>query len=149
MFFWGIPGNRHGSSGGSYRIGCCNMLILMGIAGQEGIISETPVYMFSNFKSVIGKFFFQFLRENFWRVALEGGAKSTVDSLRRPMIASFPIAIPPLPEQQAIATFLDHKTAMIDALVSKVGSAIDRLKEYRTALISAVVTGRIDVREVV
>jgi len=105
------------------------------------------VYMFSNFRKVTGRFFFQFLKENFWRVALEGGAKSTVDSLRRPMISSFPFIIPPLPEQQAIAAFLDRETARIDTLVSKVEKAIDTLQEYRTALISAAVTGKIDVRE--
>ena len=107
------------------------------------------VYMFSNFKKVTGKFFFLFLKENFWRVALEGGAKSTVDSLRRPMISSFPFIIPPLLEQQAIAAFLDSETAKIDTLSSKVQTAIERLKEFRTALISAAVTGKIDVREAV
>jgi len=55
-------------------------------------------------------------------------------------------AFPPLPEQHAIAAFLDRRTAGIDALVGKVEEAIDHLKEYRTALISAAVTGKIDVR---
>ena len=57
------------------------------------------------------------------------------------------ILLPPLPEQRAISTFLDHETAQIDALVAKVRAVIDRLKELRTALISAAVTGKIDVRE--
>ncbi|MDE2735397.1 MAG: hypothetical protein OXI72_13450 [Gemmatimonadota bacterium] len=56
-------------------------------------------------------------------------------------------AVPPLPEQRAIASFLDRETAKIDALIAKVQEAIDRLKELRTALISAAVTGKIDVRE--
>jgi hypothetical protein len=56
-------------------------------------------------------------------------------------------AVPPEPEQRAIAAFLDRETARIDALVAKVREAIERLKELRTALISAAVTGRIDVRE--
>lgn len=53
----------------------------------------------------------------------------------------------PLEEQRAIAAFLDRETARINALITKVREAIDRLKEYRTALISAAVTGKIDVRE--
>ena len=50
-------------------------------------------------------------------------------------------------EQRAIAAFLDRETAKIDALVAKVRAVIDRFKELRTALISAAVTGKIDVRE--
>jgi type I restriction enzyme S subunit len=50
-------------------------------------------------------------------------------------------------EQKAIGDHLDEKTAKIDALLVKIREAIDRLKELRTALISAAVTGKIDVRE--
>ena len=50
-------------------------------------------------------------------------------------------------EQRAIAAFLDCETAKIDALVDKVREAIDRLRELRSSLISAAVTGKIDVRE--
>ena len=55
--------------------------------------------------------------------------------------------VPPLVEQERIADFLDREIARIDTLTEKVREAIDRLKEYRTALISAAVTGKIDVRE--
>ena len=50
-------------------------------------------------------------------------------------------------EQRAITTFLDCETARIDTLVDKIQKAIAHLKELRTALISAAVTGKIDVRE--
>ena len=53
---------------------------------------------------------------------------------------------PPEPEQTAIAAYLDRETATIDQLVAKVEAAIARLLEYRTALITAAVTGKIDVR---
>jgi len=56
------------------------------------------------------------------------------------------ICVPPLPEQAAIAAYLDSETAKLDALVAKVEAAIERLQEYRTALITAAVTGKIDVR---
>ena len=54
--------------------------------------------------------------------------------------------LPPLPEQRAIVDFLDCETARIDTLVARIEEAIDRLKELRQALISAAVTGKIDVR---
>jgi len=65
------------------------------------------------------------------------------------VIENLPVPLPTLPEQQAIAVFLDRETAKIDELSAKVQTAIERLREYRTALISAAVTGKIDVREAV
>ena len=55
--------------------------------------------------------------------------------------------LPPMCEQRAIVDFLDEETEKISALVAKVHEAIDGLKELRTALIAAAVTGKIDVRE--
>lgn len=57
------------------------------------------------------------------------------------------LPLPPAPEQRAIAAYLDEETAKLDALVAKVETAIERLQEYRSALITAAVTGKIDVRE--
>ena len=56
------------------------------------------------------------------------------------------VPLPPYPEQHAIAAFLDSETTRIDALINRIKRAIDLLKEFRTALISAAVTGKIDVR---
>lgn len=57
------------------------------------------------------------------------------------------VPVPPLPEQAAIAAYLDAETAKLDALVGKVEEAIERLQKYRTALITAAVTGKIDARD--
>lgn len=59
---------------------------------------------------------------------------------------NFVFPVPPLPEQIQIAKYLGHVTSRIDALKRKINDAIDRLREYRTALIAAAVTGKIDVR---
>ena len=74
---------------------------------------------------------------------------TTIDVIYSDSLKETLLPIPPAHEQRAIAAFLDTETARIDALVGKVRDAIDRHKELRTALISAVVTGKIDVREVV
>lgn len=71
---------------------------------------------------------------------------STRDSINTDILRNFPVPIPPLPEQQAIAEFLDRKTAQLDTLIEKIKYQIDLLHEQRTALISAAVTGKIDVR---
>lgn len=57
------------------------------------------------------------------------------------------IALPPLPEQLAIATFLDTETVKLDSLVAEAEGVIALLQERRSALISAAVTGGIDVRK--
>ena len=62
---------------------------------------------------------------------------------------SVELPLPPILEQRSIVEFLDCETTKIDALVAKVHEAIDHLKELRTALISAAVTGKIDVRDAV
>ena len=56
------------------------------------------------------------------------------------------ILVPSATEQRAIVAFLDEQTARLDALIAKVQQHIAVLREHRTALISAAVTGRIDVR---
>lgn len=73
--------------------------------------------------------------------------KSAVPGVDRNDIHPTPTAVPPIVEQRAIIAFLDRETARIDALIAKVRDAIGRLKELRTALISAAVTGKIDVRD--
>ena len=55
--------------------------------------------------------------------------------------------VPPVDEQRVIAAFLDRETERIDALVAKMRLLIERLQEHRTALITAAVTGKVDVRE--
>jgi type I restriction enzyme S subunit len=60
-----------------------------------------------------------------------------------------PVILPPVNEQQEIIALLDTETAKLDALTSEAERAIELLQERRTALISAAVTGKIDVRHLV
>ena len=69
------------------------------------------------------------------------------DALNFEQIGDLVLARPSMVEQRAIASLLDCETAKLVSLIAKVREAIDRLKELRAALISAAVTGRIDVRE--
>jgi len=73
----------------------------------------------------------------------QGLAKNIAQSDMRELL----LPSPPLDEQHAIATYLDRETSKIDRMVAKVEEAIERLQEYRAALINAVVTGKIDVRK--
>lgn len=104
------------------------------------------VYIFNHFRGLNAKFFFHYLRENFFKVALEGGAKSTVDSLRRPLIANFWMTVPSAEEQEAIVSKVELLSERFDGLTREAEAAITLLQERRSALISAAVTGKIDVR---
>lgn len=61
------------------------------------------------------------------------------------------VHVPVLPpsEQKAIAAYLDEATAHLDGLVEKATAAVERLQEYRIAVITAAVTGKVDVRSLV
>lgn len=72
---------------------------------------------------------------------------ATVESLESDWVANTELHLPSKVEQHAIADFLDRETAKIDSLVAKIEQAIERLQEYRTAFITAAVTGKIDVRQ--
>ena len=52
------------------------------------------------------------------------------------------IPLPPLPVQQAIATYLDEKTSQIDSLIALKQSKIESLKEYKKSIIYEYVTGK-------
>lgn len=72
---------------------------------------------------------------------------ATLRTIGMPEVNQLVTPVPSVQEQKEINDFLDHETIKIDALKSKIQYAIDLLKEYRTALISAAVTGKIDVRD--
>ena len=74
---------------------------------------------------------------------------STFKRINVEEICNFVVAVPPIEEQIQIARHLDEITAKIDGLIEKAERAIELQKEHRTALISAAVTGKIDVREAV
>jgi type I restriction enzyme S subunit len=69
---------------------------------------------------------------------------ATVESIEHALLANSPIVLPPLPEQRAIAAFLDRETAKIDALIAEQERLIELLKEKRQAVISHAVTKGLD-----
>ena len=71
-----------------------------------------------------------------------GGGQPNINADK---VRSLRIPAPPATEQRQIADYLDRETAKIDALITKVERHIELAKERRAALITAVVTGQIDV----
>ncbi len=75
------------------------------------------------------------------------GKGSIMHGLNSYIIKNISIVIPSITEQHAIIDFLNRETRKIDKLIDKISESITKLREYRSALISAAVTGKIDVRK--
>lgn len=83
------------------------------------------------------------------RYQLEGdlsGAEGLARNISQSAIKELVLCVPPLDEQRHIVKAISVATRKLDSLRDQVESVIDRLREYRSALITAAVTGRIDVR---
>jgi type I restriction enzyme S subunit len=76
----------------------------------------------------------------------EGGRGSNQAALNCELLGQFRLAVPPMDEQQEILTYITERSERIDVITSKTQRTIDLLKERRSALITAAVTGRIDLR---
>ena len=100
------------------------------------------VYKFSHFTRVTGKYFYWFIKHHFIFVTKDQNSKSTVDSIRRPLIDEFQFVVPSIEQQHEIVDYLDKQTGEIDGLVELEQNKIQLLKEYRQSLISEVVTGK-------
>lgn len=106
------------------------------------------VYKFSNFRTVNGKVLYYYLKENFCKEIEKGSAKTTVDSLRLPMISNFPIVYNRnIKEQKKLIYFLDKKCEEFDSVIAKKEMLINKLEEAKKSLISEVVTGKVKVIE--
>lgn len=77
------------------------------------------------------------------------GASASMVNIAQSVICNIPIALPPLEEQVAIILAITAGTQRYDTLISTSERSIELLKERRSALITAAVTGQIDLRETV
>jgi type I restriction enzyme S subunit len=105
------------------------------------------VYKFSKFRRISGNFFFHYLKSNLRFEALDASAKSTVDSLRLPLLQNFATVVPPVGEQGSIVTWIDAESLPLDTAIARTEREIALLQEYRTRLTADIVTGKLDVRE--
>lgn len=111
------------------------------VCGYHLALARPKKYLLS------GGFLAWFLRSHNAKAYFETEAKGmTRYGIDKSSLKDTPICLPPLDEQIAITSFLDRETARVDALSEKTKRSIELLKEHRSALITAAVTGKIDVR---
>ena len=102
------------------------------------------VYNLHNIQGAKGKFLYYYLSSNFYKLMDAGSAKSTVDSVRLPMLKDFPVVVPTIEEQSRIANFLDKKCTEIDELIALQDRMIAQLTTYKQAVITETVTKGLD-----
>jgi type I restriction enzyme S subunit len=73
-------------------------------------------------------------------------SRVAMPKMNRRDLGGFAILVPPLDEQDALLKYIRDEHAKIDAARIVVEKAITQLRQYRSALITAAVTGQIDVR---
>lgn len=113
----------------------------------EGIVCGYHLAVIRPQPDICGNFLFRQFQSQYVRFCFLGLANGlTRYGLGKYAIANIKFAMPPYQEQLKIAAFLDSETAKIAAIIDNAKKAIELLKEHRSALISAAVTGKIDVR---
>ena len=102
----------------------------------------------ANEKKILPKYLFLSLHADYVQNQVQTlWSFGTQQNIGMGIIERLYVIAPSVKEQYIIVGHLDRETSKIDELIAKVTEAIERLKEYRTALISAAVVGKIDVRE--
>ena len=75
------------------------------------------------------------------------GASRSMVKISQSLIRGWTVLLPPLNEQRELVKLIEEETTQTETIVDKVAEAIQRLRELRTALVTAAVTGKMDVRE--
>ncbi len=103
------------------------------------------VYRFYDFK-YMNPVLLKFYLENLFATVMDyGSAKTTVPSVRLPMIQDFPVCVPPEDEQLKMLEVLSEKTNKIDRFIAVKQTKIEKLEQYKRSLIYEYVTGKKEV----
>lgn len=118
-------------------------------ATRERIMLSDKIFRLKLNESIDAAFFVAALNSRPLRVQIENalsGGNGMANNLPQSSLLTFVMAVPPRVEQAKITVLLEQETAKLDALITEARTAITLLQERRTALISAAVSGQIDVR---
>jgi type I restriction enzyme S subunit len=119
----------------------------LGVSAHEGHVSPAyRAYWFTD-RSADPRFIHYLLRSSIYvqgYTQLLTGIRPNSLQMSRADLMDFPVLLPPIPVQTAVAAFLDRETAKIDALIEEQRRLIALLKEKRQAVISHAVTKGLD-----
>jgi len=104
------------------------------------------VYALTNFKGINWKYLYYFLKLNFYNEVLRLSAKSTVDSLRLPMIQNFIVPFFDTSIQKEIVNYIEKQTSKINQTIETIEKEIKLIEEYRDSLIYQAVTWKLNIQ---
>ena len=107
------------------------------------------VYVFSQFSGIIARYFYWYMTAFFREHALAQSNTVTMESLRRPVLASFRVAVHDEDVQRMLVERIEARVADTAQVIEKTRREIALLQEFRTRLVADVVTGQVDVRSIV
>ena len=130
------------------------LFITVGTVGKVALVDANPEYaILQNIvglrfdKETSSRFMHHLLTSDEIKFAMNAHNKNSIlDSIKISDFIQTRIELPPLEEQNSIGAYLSEEDAKVEKLTEKAIQAIDLMQERRTALISAAVTGKIDVR---
>lgn len=102
------------------------------------------VYNITDFSQVSGRFVYYYMSACFKYEVDKGTAKSTVESLRMPMLMDFPVCFGNLEEQEKIVSILDDECHTIDEIIRQQSLLVDALEKLKQSIISEAVTKGLD-----
>ena len=115
--------------------------------GENILLSKSAAF-FECKSKIVNVYLLRYLTSNsvlnYLHSTTEG---TTIKNISLDTLRNLKIPLPSNPEQQQILDFIKKETSTIETLISKYQKQIELMQEYRTALISQAVTGKIDVRE--
>lgn len=100
------------------------------------------VYCFYDFQDILPELFCYFMENRFSSEMDKGSARSTVPSVRLPMLQNFRVCLPPIPEQHEIVDYLNQKCTAIDLCIKEKLNLISELESYKKSIIFETVTGK-------
>lgn len=115
----------------------------LGISDNDGIVS--PAYAVYEGRNIASHFYHYLLRSGMYVKEFKRHSKGIIDSrlrLYNDRFNNISAIYPPLPEQRAIAAYLDDKCAKIDTIVSNLDKQISRYGDLKRSLIDEVITGK-------
>ena len=121
-----------------YGGGTIGNVALMNISAT---INQACCAIVSNEKLLLPKYLFCYLKCHKKKI-ISLGFGGTQVNLSQAIIAQLPVVLPPLPEQHALATYLDDKCAKIDTILSNLNKQISCYGDLKRSLIDEVITGK-------